>query len=137
MNSLVPISGSTASGSTVTPWRRASQPGRRLAQRAGAVGGRVARRVGRGPEGVLHHAWDRIHRRAHGQVHDPVRMGPGLLAVGSEQIPGKPGQPCREGQLASPCGGSAVTTGWSLLIFPTLEAPPGEPRSAKNSTFAL
>ncbi len=33
--------------------------------------------------------------------------------------------------------GSAATIGWSLSILPTLDAPPGEPRSSKNSTFAL
>jgi len=116
----------------------AGQPsGRRLTQRRGAVGGRVPGSVGGRPERVLHHLRDRVHGRARGQVHDPVRMGPGFLAVRGEQIPGEPGQPCGEGQLASPCGGSAATMGWSLLIFPTLEAPPGEPSSLKNSTFAL
>ncbi|OAH11249.1 hypothetical protein STSP_53830 [Streptomyces jeddahensis] len=33
--------------------------------------------------------------------------------------------------------GSAATIGWSRSIRPNLEAPPGEPSSSKNSTFAL
>ncbi|GAA2252107.1 hypothetical protein GCM10010104_56210 [Streptomyces indiaensis] len=35
------------------------------------------------------------------------------------------------------CGGSAATKGWSRSISPSLLAPPGEPSSSKNSTFAL
>ena len=35
------------------------------------------------------------------------------------------------------CGGSAAMKGWSRSIRPSLEAPPGEPSSSKNSTFAL
>ena len=44
---------------------------------------------------------------------------------------------CGPASVSSACGGSAATIGWSLSILPTLEAPPGEPRSSKNSTFAL
>ena len=40
-------------------------------------------------------------------------------------------------QWPSPCGGRAATSGWSLPIFPVLAAPPGLPRSEKNSTLAL
>lgn len=35
------------------------------------------------------------------------------------------------------CGGSAAMNAWSRSIKPSLEAPPGDPRSSKNSTFAL
>ena len=40
-----------------------------------------------------------------------------------------------EGQCS--WGGSAAMMGWSFGITPTLAAPPGEPMSSKNSTFAV
>ena len=40
-------------------------------------------------------------------------------------------------QLSTACGGRAATIGWSFSILPILAAPPGEPRSSKNSTLAL
>ena len=41
------------------------------------------------------------------------------------------------GQCSWACGGSAATNGWSFSILPSFAAPPGEPRSSKNSTLAL
>lgn len=35
------------------------------------------------------------------------------------------------------CGGSAAMKGWSRSMRPSFDAPPGEPSSSKNSTFAL
>ena len=35
------------------------------------------------------------------------------------------------------CGGRSAMIGWSLGIMPSLAAPPGLPRSSKNSTLAL
>ena len=57
-----------------------------------------------------------------------------LTLTGRPDIPG--GRSSRTGQFSSPIGGSAATNGSSLLILPTLDAPPGEPRSSKKSTFA-
>ena len=41
------------------------------------------------------------------------------------------------GHSSCSCGGSAATSGWSFSMTPILAAPPGEPRSSKNSTLAV
>ena len=59
----------------------------------------------------------------------------GKLRGGADAAPGaSPRGPRRRSQA---CGGSAATKGWSRSIRPSLLAPPGEPSSSKNSTFAL
>ena len=45
-------------------------------------------------------------------------------------------EPLSAARLYPCCGGSAAMIGWSLGIIPSLAAPPGEPSSSKNSTFA-
>ena len=88
----------------------------------------------------VHHFIDDGHlvdRGSHREVDQPAGMPrrprPGRL----ERVPGKRRQPGGQGQCSTSCGGSAAISGWSLLILPVLAAPPGEPRSSKNSTFAL
>ncbi len=113
----------------------ALQPaGRRRPQVDAAQRGRVAGGVRAGGQCRPQHVRGRVHRRADGQVDH----APGVLArprAGrAQRVPGEVRQ--RAG-AHSPCGGSAATNGWSLAIFPVRAAPPGLPRSEKNSTLAL
>ena len=45
--------------------------------------------------------------------------------------------PEQAAQCSCSCGGNAEISGWSLGIRPSFAAPPGDPRSSKNSTLAL
>ncbi len=62
------------------------------AQRRRPDGERVARRVGRRAQRVLHQAGGRVDRRADRQVDHPARVGTGLVAVRREPVPREPGQ---------------------------------------------
>ena len=78
---------------------------------------------------------------------DRSTMPPGYArarsANGVERVPGEvrqgAGQQAHRARRQSPCtrSGSVAMIGWSLSISPIFAAPPGEPRSSKNSTFAL
>ena len=89
-----------------------------------------------------------VDRRPDREVDDAAGMGPSPRGVRRQQVPGEVRQQQPIGRCAGPtaqspaqcscsCGGSAVMSGWSLGMSPSLAAPPGEPRSSKNSTFAL
>ncbi len=114
---------------------RPGQPARdRGPQLRGAGGQRVAGRVGGPDEGLPDDRGDRIDRRADREVDDAVRMGGGEGLGRLQQVPGEIRQGRRQSaQCASPRGACATTKVASLSILPTLEAPPGEPRSSKNS----
>ncbi|GGU57173.1 hypothetical protein GCM10010498_13120 [Streptomyces cavourensis] len=56
----------------------------------------------------------------------------------SRTVTDRTGPGCARGAAAYWfCGGSPAMKEWSRSMRPSLEAPPGEPRSSKNSTFAL
>ena len=137
MNSLVPITGSTARRVDLHVERAGEPPGGRRTQLGGTRGQRVAGRVGGRDERVLDDRGHRVNRGAHGQVNRPAGEGAGLLRDRGELVPGVLGEPCGEGHSSAACGGSAATSGWSLPILPTLDAPPGEPSSSKKSTLTL
>ena len=73
----------------------------------------------------------------------PVRVRDRSRLVGRERVPGevrkvRATRRCHSGAHSScSCGGRASMSGWSLSIMPSLAAPPGLPRSLKNSTLAL
>jgi len=74
-------------------------------------------------------------RPSRSTLHDPVDIvarprRPADLPFGHRyrSVPLRPRQAC---------GGRASISGWSLWIRPSLAAPPGLPRSSKNSTLAL
>ena len=120
----------------------ALQPvGRGRPQVGGAEGGRVAGRVAGGRQRVGEDGGGVVDRRPDRQVDHPAGVLGGSRPRPGEGVPGEVGQlvraPRRPGQCSSPCGGRAATSGWSLPIFPVLAAPPGLPRSEKNSTLAL
>ena len=119
--------------------RRAGRPG---------ISGDRGRLCQRRPDDGRH----RIDRRAHREVHDAVRMSTrdgGDLRQGvpgeHRQRLGDPQQPAGAGcgrrgrgvrrQSSSPLGGRSLTTCGSFSVSPTLEAPPGEPSSAKKSAL--
>ena len=94
----------------------------------------------------------RIDRRAHREVHDAVRVRTRDGGDLRQGVPGEhrqrlrdPQQPAvaarpRRGrgvrrQSSSPLGGRSLTTCGSFSVSPTLEAPPGEPSSAKKSAL--
>ena len=138
--SLEPIVGITATGSSPLHLVGAGQPPRvRLAQREGALGRRVAREVAAVGERAAHRPRNPVHRRADGQVDQPVRMCGGPLLQIAQLVPrigGQPGFPADAHGQFSAIGGSAATIGSSRWILPTRDAPPGEPSSSKKSTFA-
>ena len=109
----------------------------RAAQGVRAVRRRVAVRVGGLGQGPADQRRRRIHRRSDGQVRDAVRVGGGTLTVGGERVPRVVRQRQHGAQASAFCRGRAEMIGWSLAIMPSLAAPPGEPRSSKNSTLAL
>ncbi len=136
--------------------------GDRLSQLQRAPDGRVARRVGVRGQRLLDHLGDRVHRGADGEVADAARVGQGGRLVRLQLVPGEDGEPvgnaarrprvarerraravaahsfvATDRQWSAFCGGRAAMNGWSRSIRPSFEAPPGEPRSSKNSTFAL
>src|SRR5262249_12828619 len=125
----------------------AAQPSRgRLTQPRGAVRLGIPGAVGGRGERLARHRGNRVDGRADGQVGDPVRVSLRELLVRCQPIPREVRQRDQEippvsgrarTQWSSACGGSAATTGWSLSILPTFEAPPGDPSSSKNSTLAL
>jgi len=126
----------------------------RLAQYRSADGERVAGRVGRSGERVLHHARRRVDGGADRQVDDAAGVGAGGVGVRREAVPRELGQTRarrpprtggRRGTLAAQWpsrflpSGTAMITGWSTSTGPTLLAPPGLPMfvvSVKKSTFA-
>ncbi len=85
-----------------------------------------------------------VDRGAHGEVDQPLargaegRVGKGTrpLLGRSERVPGEVGQ-VEHRHSSCTCGGRSAITGWSLGMTPILAAPPGLPRSSKNSTLAL
>ena len=120
------------------------EPGRRLARGRDPGGdGRAQVRRSRGlrvPRGVRgsgqrrpDHRGYRIDRRTHRQVHRSVRMPRRPRLRRFEQVPGEVGKAGGECQCSASRGGWPATNGVSLSSFPILEAPPGEPRSSKNS----
>ena len=115
-----------------------------LAQRGGAVGGRVAGGVGGRGQRVLDHQRRGVHGRADRQIDGPLRVLGGDPPVRGHRLPGVLRQIQAEGAgLLSHgtqswfCGGRAAMPGWSLPVLPRRAAPPGEPRSSKNSTLYL
>jgi len=85
----------------------------------------------------------RLAQRIGADEYAPVWMGGGAGLVRRQPIPGvvlgdrdEAHAGARDRWVYSPCGGSAAMIGWSLAISPILAAPPGEPRSSKNSTLA-
>ncbi len=141
-------------GSDPVPAREPA--GSRGTQRRRSPGQRVAGRVRCRRERCLDYGGNGVDRSADRQVSDAVRVRGGDRRRGCQPVPWKFRQPrCQRrlhpagllisdrhgqiatGQCSAACGGSAATSGWSLPIFPVLEAPPGEPRSSKNSTLTL
>ena len=77
-----------------------------------------------------------VDRRSDREIHDPVAMRRGAITVRDHEVPRVLGQrPERHAQWS--WGGRAAISGWSFGITPTFAAPPGDPMSSKNSTFAL
>ena len=106
----------------------------------GSAGSRARRRRPRAP-GVRPRGWGRPACRPTGRRCRPGGARRGLGERG-QPVPGEVRQPAGRAPLGvsarlCSCGGSAAISGWSLSILPSLAAPPGEPRSSKNSTFAL
>ena len=130
-----------------SPPRR--QVGRyRLPQGAGTGGEGVAGTVGGPGQGLPAELRGRVDRGADREVDDPVRVlaGPGLgpgqrvpreVGQGRGQTPPRPSRGKALAHSAVSCGGNASISGWSLSTTPILAAPPGDPRSLKNSTLAL
>ncbi len=141
----------------------AVQPaGDRLAEFQRAPDRRVPGRVGGGRQGLLDHLGDGVHRGADREVAEPARVGERRLLVRLQLVPREDREKIRYAarrprvsrkrrvrsvvrahssgatdQWSAFCGGRAAMNGWSFSIRPSFEAPPGEPRSSKNSTFAL
>ena len=116
--------------------RRGHPRGDGCSQRGRARRQRIARSVGRVGQRGADQRRDRVDRRTDRQVHDAVRVCRGHRLRRLEQIPGEVGQLGRQrhcGQCSFRSGGCAATNDASLSILPTLEAPPGEPKSSKNS----
>lgn len=63
--------------------------GDRRAQLQRPPDGRVAGGVGRGRQRLLDQLRDRVHRRAHGEVAQPVRVGQRRRLVGLQLVPGE------------------------------------------------
>ena len=106
-----------------------------------AVGMLRGRRPGR-QQAVPREVGQPADRRAAGPAARRRALVDGLLVqrgrltfVGPGGVPAGPVVIGR-GQFSSPIGGSAATSGSSLPVLPTLEAPPGDPSSSKKSTFA-
>ena len=113
--------------------------GDRLAQIRRPPRLRVAGRIRCRRQRLAHQGGRRVHRRAHGQVDDPLRVRLRDLLVRLERVPREVGELRAElaAHSSCSCGGSASMIGWSLAMMPILAAPPGLPRSSKNSTLAL
>ena len=113
-------------------------PGRDgFAQGRGADRLRVRVRVGARAQRVGDDGGGRIHRRPDRQVDGTPGVCGGAARVWGDGVPGVVVEVAdgHEGQCS--WGGSAAMMGWSFGITPTLAAPPGEPMSSKNSTFAV
>ena len=132
------------------PAPRGEPRGHRLAQVGGAPRQRVAVRVGGRGERLAHdaRAWGRRGCRPTGR-RGPRRRGPrdgsekalARSLSGASESQGKSGSwRTRRGPVpysSCSCGGRSAMIGWSLGMRPSLAAPPGLPRSSKNSTLAL
>ena len=94
-------------------------------------------------------SWTTCGRRIDGgsdrQVDAAVRVLRRAVGVGGEDVPGEVreqvGDALPSGQdghyeWSCSCGGTPASSGASKSWAPSLAAPPGDPRSAKNSAFA-
>ena len=104
--------------------------------------GGVARCVGGRCQRRLHDLGGGIDGSADREVDDALGMEARELPVGRKDVPGEVGQrvsdprPSGCAQCSCSCGGTLASRGASKSWAPSLAAPPGDPRSTKNSAFA-